>query len=164
MEQARIEALQGTAMFGAIQLDIIAFLLEQARVVETRVGEYFFREGEQGNSAFLLEAGRVSILKAWDGEDQLLRRLKAGDCFGEVALLDFGDRSASVLAEVDCRAIEISAQALQQVAKQDMEQFALIYMNIARELSRRLRDADGRLFRSRFEVVDLVEGYSYASM
>jgi len=72
-----------------------------------------------------------------------------------------------VLADQDCRALEITARDLQQVAKRDAEQFGLIYMNLGRELSRRLRDADERVFRARFEAREIgeaIEGYTFAVM
>ena len=107
MTRSRIEALQRTAMFGAINEETILLLLERAKVVEVAAGEYYFQEGERGNSAYLLEAGEITVLKEWGNERHVLRRLAAGDCFGEVALLDFGKRSASILADVDTRALTI---------------------------------------------------------
>ena len=151
-------------MFGAIREDIVSFILARAKQVELPAAEYFFRQGERGSSAFLLERGSVSVIKEWQGQEHLLRRLVAGDFFGEVALLDFGARSASVLADRDCGALEITARDLQQVAKLDAEQFGLIYMNLGRELSRRLRDADDRVFRARFEVNEAIDGYTFAVM
>jgi CRP-like cAMP-binding protein len=163
MGRARIEALQRTAMFGAIDDAIVELILDRARSVEVAKGDCFFREGDRGSSAYLLESGSVSILKAWGDEQYRLRGLSAGDCFGEVALLDFGARSASVQADVDARAIEISALDLQVVSRHDPVQFALIYMNLGRELSRRLRDADARLFRARFRPSDAADGYASAA-
>jgi CRP/FNR family transcriptional regulator, cyclic AMP receptor protein len=48
-----------------------------------------------------------------------------------------------------CRAIEIATTALHRLAERDMEQFALIQMNIGREVCRRLRATDELLFRVR---------------
>ena len=49
------------------------------------------------------------------------------------------------------------------VAVSDPEQFAMIYMNLGRELSRRLREADERLFKARFEQADVAEGWLLGS-
>jgi len=111
-----------------------------------RCGKFFFQENEPGTSMFVLREGRVAILKCWGERSHLVRYLKSGDCFGEMALLDLYPRSASVLAVDRSIAIEIPADSLHQLYQQDLEQFALIFMNIGRELSRRLRDADSRLF------------------
>jgi len=148
----RIQLLQNTPIFGGVVDETLAFLLDRMAEVAIRKGEYFFLEGDNGVSAFVLERGSVSILKKWEGKSYLLRHLQAGDCFGEVALMDFCRRSAAVLADEDCVALELSTSDLRQVAGRDLEQFAMIYMNMGRELCRRLRAADERLFRAKIEV------------
>jgi CRP-like cAMP-binding protein len=148
----RIRLLQNTPIFGGVTDEVLALLLDRVVEVAVRKGEFFFTEGDQGVSAFVLERGSVSILKKWEGKNYLLRHLHAGDCFGEVALMDFCRRSASVLADEDCAAIELSTSDLRQIATKDLEQFTMIYMNMGRELCRRLRDADERLFRAKIEV------------
>jgi hypothetical protein len=68
-----------------------------------------------------------------------------------------------VVADEDCAALEITAPLLRRIGRQAPQQFALIYMNLGRELGRRLRDADERLFRSHVAVVpgDVAEGYAF---
>jgi CRP-like cAMP-binding protein len=112
-----------------------------------RPGErVFFREHDQADSMFVLEAGKVAVLKSWRGQEYLLRTLKEGDCFGEMAVMDLLPRSASIRAVEDCTAIRLSAASLYQVYEHDLKQFALIQMNMGREVSRRLRESDNRLF------------------
>jgi CRP/FNR family cyclic AMP-dependent transcriptional regulator len=84
----------------------------------------------------------------------VLHRLAAGDCFGEMALMDLFPRSASVRAEQDCSAIELAASDLLRLFEHDAEQFALIQMNIGREISRRLRTTDELLFRASMGETD----------
>ena len=98
---------------------------------------------------FVLEVGKAAVLKSWRGQEYLLRTLKEGDCFGEMAVMDLFPRSASVRAVEDCTAIRLSAANLYQVYAQDLKQFALIQMNMGREVSRRLRESDNRLFSAR---------------
>ncbi|CAN0605473.1 unnamed protein product [Ectocarpus sp. 12 AP-2014] len=97
---------------------------------------------------YVLKSGVVKIYKSWKGERKLLRQMEAGDCFGEMALIDFSPRSASAWAAEACRALEINAPVLQQVHAHDPEQFTLLQMNMGREISRRLRRIDDLLFRA----------------
>lgn len=150
-------------IFGGIAPEVLQLLVERAGLVDIANGDFFFREGSSGKSAFALENGRVSIHKQWDGVDYQLRELGPGDCFGEVALLDFGPRSASVRAERDCCAIELTARDLLSIAESHSEAFAMIYMNLGRELSRRLRQADERLFRAKREESPLARNYAFES-
>jgi CRP/FNR family transcriptional regulator, cyclic AMP receptor protein len=149
MLPSRVELLQRMPVFGAIRDDALETLLQHAREVEVRAGGYFFREGDAANSMFVLENGAVAVVKGWQGHEVLLHRLVAGDCFGEMALMDLCPRSASVRADEDCLAIEIGADHLLALYEHDLEQFTLIQMNIGREVCRRLRQTDEMLFRVR---------------
>ena len=149
MQSTQTELLQRMPVFGAIREDALHLLLEQAQEVRVAAGGYFFRENDPANSMFVLEDGRVAVIKNWQGRDFVLHNLDAGDCFGEMALMDLQPRSASVRAEDDCRAIEFTASDLLMLFEHDIEQFALIQMNIGREVCRRLRATDELLFRAR---------------
>ena len=148
LPSTRTELLQRMPIFGAIGEATLQFLLAQARELTVQAGEFFFRENDLASSMFVLESGRAVVIKGWQGHDTELHRLSAGDCFGEMALLDLCPRSASVCAVEACRAIEFNAADLLRLFEHDAEQFALIQMNIGREVCRRLRATDERLFRA----------------
>jgi CRP-like cAMP-binding protein len=71
-----------------------------------------------------------------------------------MAIMDLFPRSASVRAVEDCTAIRLSAANLYQVYAHDLEQFALIQMNMGREVCRRLRESDNRLLRATMGTPD----------
>lgn len=146
MAASRIELMQRMPVFGALRDDTLGFFAERATPVAVATGGYFFREGEPGDSMFVLQQGRVAVLKSWRGALHVINELAAGDCFGEMALMDLGPRSASVRATADCQAMEIGATLLLQLFEHDTEQFALIQMNLGREVARRLRHTDQLLF------------------
>ena len=148
MREARIELLQRMPVFGGIRADILQYLLGLCPVVSVVKNEFFFREDDQADSMFVLEEGKAAVLKSWGGKEYLLRVLQEGDCFGEMAIMDLFPRSASVRTLEDCKAIRISAANLYQVYSQDLAQFALIQMNMGREVCRRLRETDNRLMRA----------------
>lgn len=158
MAEARVQLLQGMPIFGGINTDILEFLLTFCPEVSVPADEFFFREDDQGDSLFVLERGKAAVLKSWHGEDHLLQCLGAGDCFGEMAVIDHCRRSASVRAVEDCIAIRISAGDLYRVYGRDLKQFVLIQMNMGREVSRRLRDANNRLFSAQMKAPQLDVG------
>jgi CRP/FNR family cyclic AMP-dependent transcriptional regulator len=140
--------LQRMPVFGAIREDSLQLLIDLSRSVGVAAGAHFFREGDAADSMFVLEAGRASVIKTWRGRDYVLHGLDVGDCFGEMALMDLFPRSASVRADEDCRAIELTAGDLLQLYERDAGQFALIQMNLGREVCRPLRATDDLLFRA----------------
>ncbi|MEP6876287.1 MAG: cyclic nucleotide-binding domain-containing protein [Burkholderiales bacterium] len=125
---------------------MLRFLLEQAAVVFVAAGDYFFRECDDAQGMFVLQAGRVAVLKNWQGRKYKSHEFRLGDCFGEMALMDLMPRSGSVKALEDCSAIELRPDHLMRLFEFDVEQFALIQMNMGREVCRRLRATDERLF------------------
>lgn len=147
MTQTRTEVLQNMPIFGGLRVDALGVLLMKARSVERAAGHCFFREGDPARSMFVLESGQAQVTKQWRGREFVLNNLKPGDCFGEMALMDLAPRSASVRAESDCRSMEFSTDDLLRLYEVDVEQFALIQMNIGREVCRRLRATDELLFR-----------------
>ena len=152
MRKERLQILQNMPIFGGIREDILEFILETAEIVFVPAGEYFFREDETGNSMFVLEKGKVSVIKSWKGRDYLLMELHKGDCFGEMSLIDLGPRTASILAVEDCSAIKLSNANILRIYQKDLEQFTMIRMNMGREVSRRLRRMDNELFQTQVEA------------
>jgi len=146
MSEDRLKMLRGTPIFGGVRDDVLEFLLAKVRDVVLPEGEFLFVEDDPCEAMYVLERGQVAILRRWNGIYYRLNFLNAGDCIGEMSLMDLGRRSASVLAMTDCAAIEVTHDAIFQLYEHDLEQFALIQMNISRELSRRLRVADESLF------------------
>ena len=162
MPDARIALLQDMSIFGAVKADSLELLLERARTLHVPEGEFFFREGDEGSALYVLERGRVAVLKRWQGADYVIRTIERGDFFGEIALLDFLPRSASVVAEEDCQALVFRALDVLEVAKRDIEQFTMIYTNIAREMGRRLREGNNLLFESRIRYEQPMGDYHFA--
>jgi hypothetical protein len=164
MNPTRLALLQNMPIFGGIRDDILQFILAASPIIAAPKGKFFFREREAASSMFVLEQGKVAILKLWKGHEYLLHELNTGDCFGEMSLIDLQPRSASVLATEDSVAIEIASATLYQIYRKDLEQLALIYMNMGREVSRRLRETDERMFQARIEAVAIGDDYIFKSV
>jgi CRP/FNR family transcriptional regulator, cyclic AMP receptor protein len=164
MNSSRLALLQNMPTFGGIREDILQFILDLSPSVAMPKGKFFFHEQDTANSMFVLEQGKVAILKAWKGREYLLHELKTGDCFGEMAVIDLLPRSASVLATEDSSAIEISSNTLYRVYEKDLEQLAMIYMNMGREVSRRLRETDERMFQAKVEAINIGDDYIFKSV
>ena len=150
MQQIRVQLLQCMPIFGGISEATLQFLVDRAAVVNKEADQFFFRENDKADAMFVLESGAVAISKQWQGKEQLLENLSQGDCFGEMALIDLSPRSASVMATEPSSAIAINYTNMLDLHMHDLEQFTLIQMNMARELSRRLRLADEKLFQAKF--------------
>jgi CRP/FNR family cyclic AMP-dependent transcriptional regulator len=155
MKKERLDILQKMPIFGGIREDILEFILKEAPIISVPRGEYFFREKARGTSMYVLEKGRVLVTKLWQEHDYVLAELHKGDCFGEMSLIDLGPRTASVVALEDCSAVKLTNVNILKIYQKDLEQFTMIQMNMAREVSRRLRRTDEKLFKKFVEADEI---------
>ena len=146
MNHTRLRILQQMPVFGGLNVDTLHNILHLSPNLTIKEGSFFFHEEQKGGSMYVLEQGKVAVLKTWEGQCHVLAYLGVGDCFGEMELLDLSPRAASVMAITDCTAIQISTANLFRLYKENLEQFTLIQMNMGREISRRLRQLDQELF------------------
>ncbi len=64
-----------------------------------QAGERFFKEGDEGNRAYVVQAGEVEIIKSTgEDEDIVLATIGKGSIFGKMALIDDKPRMASARA------------------------------------------------------------------
>ena len=90
--------------------------------------------------------GEVEVTKASrNGVDARVAMLGPGDWFGEMSIVDIQPRSATVRAIAPSRLVRISSADLDSLYRHDVRSYAIVVLNLARELSRRLRVADGIL-------------------
>ncbi len=148
------EFLRSHALFGGLtdeQLEFVVPLLEEVSFEE---GEFVVREGEPGSRLFFICEGRVEVVKqvsaANGGGLRRLAVLRTGDTFGEMELIDIQPRSASVRALEPVGALALSNRDMYRLSKTDLMTFTMITMNIAREISRRLRRMDAFVVDSLF--------------
>lgn len=144
--QANVSVLSEMPVFGGVPEDALTFIAKRAKCVELSAGDHFFHEGESGETMYVLRTGRVQLTRRLGEQEQTLGTLGPGDCFGEMALIDLYPRSATVHAIKDCIALGVSNALLYELYETNPEPFTLIMMNLAREISRRLRECDTRLF------------------
>jgi CRP/FNR family transcriptional regulator, cyclic AMP receptor protein len=140
------DELRSIGLFGAIAEDALEFLSARLVVALPEAGHYVFREGDPAQDFFVVIAGEMEVLKSsHSGIEARVAMLGPGDWFGEMSILDVQPRSASVRAVAPGRLLRIRATDLDALYRHDLKSYALIVLNIARELSRRLRVADGLL-------------------
>lgn len=142
MSTERVALIRGMPVFGGLSDAALDWLLDRTRECGVDAGECFFESGQPAESLYVLERGRVAVLRPTEAGLCQLAELGPGDCFGEMSLIDFNPRSATVRAVEPCLALEIPQAEIHALYQHDLKQFTLIQMNFARELSRRLRRAD----------------------
>ena len=113
-------------------------LLHTARVNTGAKGDVLLRQGDAGDSLIILLEGqaRVTVFTA-NGREIVLEYAGAGAVLGEIALLDGGDRTASVIAMGPVRYLLIGRIAFEALLAANHQ----IALRLMRELAARLRAA-----------------------
>jgi MFS family permease len=116
-------------------------LVGRARVIEAEPGASLVREGEAGDAAFFVLAGRaVAGIPAADGSYRSLAAMAAGDLFGEIAALTGSRRTANVVADQATTLLEVPAAALRGLM--DVPEFSRLVLGKLTERLARTTSAD----------------------
>lgn len=111
-------------------------------------GQYVFQKGDEPSHIYIITSGCIELFIP-DREVKIeKKKLHVGECFGQVALMSIHQHTVSAVALADSEFIVLSKHALLQLHHEDVTLFALLMMNIARELARRLQFMDHLLVES----------------
>lgn len=115
-----------------------ALLAQGADEVKSyKTGEAIFRAGDSGDELYIVKSGKVAVQLG----NRTLAVLGEGEVFGEMALIDAGPRSATVVAETDCEVVPIGEKQFLFMTS-EAPYFALSLMRV---VVQRLRSANSAL-------------------
>jgi len=122
-------------LFEGLDDDELCLLLASAEMIDLEAGAQPIQEGENDYFLYVILAGKVRITKRVSTVQRTLDTLGPGECFGEMALVERCQRSATARTIEHCKLLRLDRDALTPLP----EIAAKIYRNIAMLLSRRLR-------------------------
>jgi hypothetical protein len=135
-EAAGLDAVRHITLLRDLTAHEVGRLLEAFTLVEARAGQVLVREGERGESMFVLASGAAEVVR----RGVVLRRLPAGSHFGEIALLADRPRTATVRALEACSVLVTRRATLYQVLRREPLLAAKLFWNLAYMLSVRVDD------------------------
>jgi CRP-like cAMP-binding protein len=112
-------------------------LFRDKEAISFAAGQPIFNEGEPGETMHIIIEGEVEIREG----TVLLETAGPGSIVGELALIDDGPRSASVVAKTDCRLVAVDRRRFEYLVE-ETPHFALAVMKV---LADRLRKTDARI-------------------
>ena len=104
-------------------------------------GEVLFEDGATAHEAFLLQEGRVRLIKRVGAVERSLRVLRPGDLFGESALVPGSPRNSTAVALDDGVALALDQATFQHVLAGN----PAVGARVMQQLIRRLRDAEDQI-------------------
>jgi SulP family sulfate permease len=135
--------LPDAAILANFDGDEIAALTRYMRRTAHTAGSIVFREGDPGRELFFIMKGAASAhLAQQNGGSIRLVTFAAGTIFGELAILDGGPRSATIVADTDLVAFVLGADAFVALSREHPPIAIKLLASLGRELSARLRQAN----------------------
>jgi CRP-like cAMP-binding protein len=121
------------------ELAAVASVTEEAAFDEM---EMVFREGETGDTLFLVLEGEVAVIKDCNVDREIeLDTIGPGDYFGDMALFGDDRRSATIRVKKDARFLTLNKQELQEIVRE----YPQIALHVCRVLSVRIRRLHGKI-------------------
>jgi CRP/FNR family transcriptional regulator, cyclic AMP receptor protein len=154
-EPISAERLQTAPVLAGLSQEVLTYLASALPVLMLKAGDCVFLEGDPAREMFILVDGELEILKkSRRGKEARVAILGPGDAFGEMSVLDLQPRSATVRAVSPVRVVRMSTEELDALYRRDLKAYSMLVLNIARDLSRRLRVADGLVAQLAATVLD----------
>src|SRR5438046_2059149 len=131
------DQLAQNRLFEGIESGLLDEIAPDVHVVQLNEGEIVFREGDPGDSLYLVGKGSVKISKSGrGGQQETLGFIQSGNFFGEMALLDGGPRSAMATAAEPTLLGTVDEPTFQHILELAPSR---LHMNFLRSVSERLR-------------------------
>ncbi len=131
--------LRGMHIFSDLQVRELAAISSAAAERDYRKDEIVVKEGEPGDTMFLIVIGAFSVIQNHGTDKEILvNTITAGDYFGEMALFEGKPRANTVRANTDAKLLVLGQCEFDEI----MRHFPRIPINICRIFSRRIRGAE----------------------
>jgi CRP/FNR family transcriptional regulator, cyclic AMP receptor protein len=137
--------LQAIPIFAGLTPSALAEIATAIEEAEFHKDDIIVREGEPGNRMFIIGKGSVEVVKHLGRPSEtVLAVLLPRDFLGEMSIIDSVARSASVRAIENTTLFSLKGLDLYRLFQKHPDQYAIVILNIARDISRRLRVLDER--------------------
>jgi ATP/ADP translocase/HEAT repeat protein len=132
----KILHLRTIHIFEGLSVSEMAAIASITEEVTYPKGTVIIKEGERGETMYMIIQGEVSVIKQGQGGAEIvLDRIGAGDYFGEMALFEDLVRSATIRTEADTRVLVLDKREFTEIVRE----YPLIALQICKVLSQRLR-------------------------
>jgi len=132
---AALSLLQGVPLFAGLSKRHLRRIAAAADEVRFRDGRVIVEAGVPGTTFFVIVDGGAKVYRSKVPTGRAAARLGPGDFFGELALLDGGPRTATVVADGDSVTLRLSRSAFRSTVARE----PTVSLSIMAELASRLR-------------------------
>src|SRR5215510_4397131 len=135
-------------LLGKLSGDEIDTLLHFARVERYPAGEEIYAKGSPGNSMMAVLRGTAKMTSvSAEGKEIVLNIMNPGEIFGEIALLDGGERSADAIAMTNCELLVLRRRDFMPILENHPEMCMILLRILCQRLRQTSEQVEDVLFR-----------------
>jgi CRP/FNR family transcriptional regulator len=149
LEDDTARLLERVPMFDGLAPTEVVELAKVAVPRTYQAGQVVFREGDQGDTCFIVKSGAVKIAREHGGRTIALAELRAGDMFGELSMFGGEVRSATAQALEDTSAVALLAGDVRRLLAGNPS----IALKMLEAMANRVRATNQRLANQSFQTV-----------
>jgi CRP/FNR family transcriptional regulator, cyclic AMP receptor protein len=140
------QCLRKAPLFAWMNTESIGWLAHYTEELAFAGGETILSRNSESDALYLIAEGEVTFISGTspDTDEQTASTLEEGDVFGELSLLEKKSRHSLARAALPTRLYRIKASTMQDFAKTNQDQHAILLTNLARELARKIRSLNAR--------------------
>jgi len=128
--------LRDVPLFAGLTDQALASLAQACRIRQVPKGKTLFNQMDPAEAFYVVRSGRIAILLgSADGRELVINEMRAGDCFGELALLTGQPRSTSAMAREASEVIAISRETFLAEIETEPKLLRHVLESTARRLS-----------------------------
>ena len=143
MSDVTVKCLQLIPLFAGLDPKALEPLCAAARRIAIKEGEILFKQGEPGDTLYLIEEGRLKVFTTGADEQEVVLDIMGPDqVIGELALLDGGPRSASIQALSGCDLLALDREPFMGHLRQNPETAIHLLTYLSANLRQRVLQAE----------------------
>lgn len=145
LERYGLDYFKNASTFGALTDDALHYLLDKGDLLQMEPGDELFRIGDAGDCFYVILDGCIGFHKPCQRKQTHIRDYEFGTEVGFVAMIGLHSRVGDAAATKPTLVLKVSCHLFSELQQDLPNDFGVLLLNLSREMSRRLRDADNRL-------------------
>ena len=135
-----IRTLSGVKLFESFTREQIRLIAFGSENLEVPAGREIYREGAEGDCAFVIASGTVDLVHDRDGKRVVLGKAEVGEILGELALITANRRIATAVARGNCELVFIPRQLFRRMLEEYPELAERLQSRIMHSVQRMLSE------------------------
>ncbi|GGO85854.1 hypothetical protein GCM10011348_35370 [Marinobacterium nitratireducens] len=138
--------------FGALDSATISHLIRSGQVLELEPGEVLFEAGDGSDGFYVILRGQIAFFKYHAGHYAFIRNYHFGENIGFVGMIALHHRIGRAQADGEAVVVKVPLSLFNDLYDRDTQEFALLLMNLARDMARGIRAVDNIIVEHSFAV------------